>query len=449
MTDLSSFLALNRFGLGIGPADADAVGGDPKRWLERQIVRRPAVPPALSRFPSSAATLKTIHEARLDGAERLGEVARAEYRTSFVPEIVARARHHVVTDQPFVERMVLFWSNHFTVSRSKPIVGPTLPAYEREAIRPHVFGRFEDLLLAVVGHPSMLSYLDNDLSVGPRSLAGRWTERSLNENLAREVLELHTVGVDGGYTQADVTELARALTGWTHGGMVRSRGRRTSVSGAFVFRSMMHEPGSKQVLGRTYREAGVDEGRAILRDLARHPATARFVATKLARHFVADEPPAAAVDRLADVFDRTGGDLAAVSRELVHLDEVWADPTPKVKTPYELVVGTLRALAVTRVPLPVLQVPLAAMGQLPFAAPTPQGWPDRAADWLAPEALLRRIEWLRAVAGRFPVADPPAAFLERVIGPVASETTRSLVAGAPAPDAAIALVLASSEFQRR
>ncbi|MEM7403971.1 MAG: DUF1800 domain-containing protein [Pseudomonadota bacterium] len=448
MRSIETFIALNRFGLGVGPHDARRVGGDPRRWLLAQIDSRQRTPARLERFPDSASIVKDIFEARRSGSEALRKTTRKHYRRNFGAELVARARHAITTDTPFAERLVLFWSNHFTVSRTKAIIGPALPAYEREAVRPHVFGRFEDMLLAAVGHVAMLAYLDNDRSMGPNSRAGRRAKRSLNENLAREILELHTLGVDGGYRQNDVTEFAKALTGWTHGGMVGRRSRRT-ISGKFQFRAAMHEPGSKRVLGRTYPEAGEEEARRIMRDLVRHPSTARFIATKLVRHFVADDPPPGDVARIARVFSDSSGDLASVSRALVELPSVWEAPLAKVKTPYELVISTLRAVDHGKAGFRVLRVPLQTMGHEPFNAPSPQGWPDRAEHWIAPQALLRRVEWLRAVAAKARVEQSPSAFLESLAGPAASAPTRRMVALAPSADAGVALVLASAEFQRR
>ena len=448
MKNIAAFIALNRFGLGVGPGESADVETDPGGWIKAQIVRRQTLPAALRSFPGSASIMKEIHAARIESPEMLRGARRRHYRQTFRPELAARARHMIETDRPFAERMVLFWSNHFTVSRTKAIIGPACPAYEREAIRPHIFGRFEDMLAAAAGHVVMVSYLDNNRSVGPNSRVGRRTGRTLHENLARELLELHTLGVDGGYTQSDVVEFAKALTGWTHGGM-RSRRRRGPVTGDFVFRNAMHEPGPKTILGRTYREDGVNEARAVMHDLARHPSTARFLATKLVRHFVADDPPAAAVERIARVFLDTDGDLAEVLRALVDLDAVWSEPLPKVKTPHELVISTLRALRIHDVGPRTFRTPLRVMGQQPFRAPSPQGWPDQARHWIAPEGLLRRIEWLRAMAARAPASETPDMLLDRLIGPVAADDTRLWVDRAPSTDAAVALVLASAEFQRR
>ena len=448
MNNIATFIALNRFGLGIAPGESDAVEADPRGWIKAQIARRQTVPAALRSFPGSASIMKEMHEARIEGPEKLREATRRHNRQTFRPEVAARARHMITTDKPFAERLVLFWSNHFTVSRTKSIIGPACPAYEREAIRPHVFGRFEDMLMESAGHVVMLSYLDNNRSVGPNSRVGKRSGRTINENLAREILELHTLGVDGGYTQSDVVEFAKALTGWTHGG-TGGRRRRRPVTGGFVFRNATHEPGAKKILGKTYPEDGVDEAKAVMHDLARHPSTARFIATKLVRHFVADDPPAEAVERIAGVFRDTDGDLAEVSLALVDLEAAWSKPLPKVKTPHELVISTLRALGVHKVAGRTFHTPLRIMGQQPFRAPSPQGWPDRSGHWIAPEGLLRRIEWLRAIAARAPASETPDVLLDRLIGPVASDDTRLWVDRAPSTDAAVALVLASAEFQRR
>lgn len=447
MKDLAPFIAANRFGLG-GLADDPGLVRDPADWVARQIAPQPPTPASLGAFPGSAAILTAIQEARRAGDQALALETRRHYRETFVAEVLARARHMVATQAPFAERMVLFWSNHFTASRTRALIGPGLPAYEREAIRPRVFGRFEDLLQGVIRHVCMLAYLDNVVSVGPNSLRGRRRRVTLNENLAREILELHTLGVDGGYSQADVVEFARALTGWSWGGLRGPRDPRP-VHGGFEFVEAMHEPGPKTVLGVTYREDGMNEGLAILRDLARHPSTANFLATKLVRHFVDDDPPAVAVAHIARRFRDTGGDLAQVSRALVNLDAAWQTPLPKVKTHYEFVVSTLRATGLGDIDARALLTPLRELGQEPFNAPSPAGWPDRAKDWIAPESLMRRVEWVHAVSTRGSIRMDPRDLLERAIGAVASAATRSMVRAAPSANMGLALVLASPEFQRR
>jgi uncharacterized protein (DUF1800 family) len=452
MRDVATFIALNRFGLGAVSGAVGTIGGDPRGWVATQIDSRAA--PGAAGGRASDGVLAQMHRAAIEGPEQLRATARRLYSSVFGPEVVARARHAIATERPFAERMALFWSNHFTVSRTRAIVGPAIPAYEREAIRPYVFGRFADMLRAVCRHPCMLEYLDNIVSIGPQSEVGRrrlardGEARTLNENLAREILELHTIGVNAGYGQPDVIELAKAISGWSYEGF-RPRQDPRPVQGGFEFRAAFHEPGAKTVLGRTYAEAGPDEGLAILDDLARHPATAQHLATKLVRHFIADDPPADAVTRIARVFLASDGDLAAVCRALVDWDIVWREPLPKVKTHYEFVVAVHRALGNATATAADIVAPLKALGQPPFSAPSPQGWGDTARDWVAPAALLQRIEWVHSIAGSVPTTLHPGRFLDDVIGPVAGDAIREVVVRAPSGDAAIALVLGSAEFQRR
>ena len=307
------------------------------------------------------------------------------------------------------------------------------------------------MLVAAARHPVMLTYLDNARSTGPHSFAGQRRGVGLNENLAREILELHTLGVNGGYTQNDVTEFAKILTGWSHGGLRNKNSIQVlgPVHGKFEYHDRRHEPGDKTILGKAYREDGAQEGLDVLADLARHPSTARFIATKLVRHFANDTPPPAAVAQIEQTFLRSDGNLAAVSRELIRLDEIWKRPLTKVKTPYELVVSTLRAVGLPRVPERALAGSLRQLGHFPFAAASPAGWPDRAKDWLSPESLLRRIEWVRAATARFPRSLQPDDIADATIGPVITTHTREMIDAAPSGEEALAMIFASSEFQRR
>ncbi len=453
MTTTETFNAINRFGLGPGLDESSAISDDPRAWLIGQI-RQHKTPATLTRFANSATILEGIHAARMTGAGDLKKETAKRYRQAFGTEVVARAHVMVATDAPFMERMVLFWSNHFTVSRTKAIIGPAIPAYEREAIRPHVFGRFTDMLHAVCRHPVMLSYLDNNASIGDNSKIGKrrrrrtGTKTTLNENLAREILELHTLGVDGGYTQTDVIEFAKAISGWSHGGMQRKNDRQ-AAHGGFQFRPEFHEPGSKTVMGKTYAEEGPQQGLAILDDLARHPATATFVASKLARHFVADAPSQSVIEKIARVFLDSDGDLGEVSTALVELEAAWSQPLAKVKSHYEFVIAVNRAMGNNEAHRRDVLQPLVEMGQSPFAAPSPAGWGDEAKDWVAPEALMRRIEWVHRFAARLPGGLVPADEVDRLLGPLASKALRREIQRAPSGKAAMALVLASSEFQRR
>ena len=235
------------------------------------------------------------------------QIVRGEARARFVAARTAEIG--------FVERLVWFWSNHFCVSSF--VVPFTAGGYEREAIRPHVLGRFADMLVASASHPAMVQYLDNARSVGPKSVAGLIVKVGLNENYARELLELHTLGVRTGYTQDDIISLAKVLTGWT----ILPAATNPEHGVEFVFNPRIHEPGPQTVLGKTYAEVGMNQGRAVLADLARHQSTAVHVGRKLARHFVADDPPESLVARLAQRFHDSDGDLKEIARALVEAPE--------------------------------------------------------------------------------------------------------------------------------
>lgn len=438
----NAFIAANRFGLGARPGELEDLAADPAGRLLRQIGTPAALPDVLRSLPPAAERVAAFLKARREGRD-LVKVVRRQFREDYLQEAAARTLAAVESPLPFHERLVAFWSNHFTVSVKRPILFGIAGAFEREAIRPHVKGRFADLLLASSQHPAMLLYLDNAQSIGPNSRAGRFRGKGLNENLAREILELHSLGVDGGYTQDDVLSLARMITGWS-----LARPGRDANPGHFKFHRLAHEPGDKVLLGRRYREAGIAEGEAALRDLARHPATARHIAFKLARHFIADAPPAAAVERLAGVFEDSDGDLPSLYRSLIELPETWRDPLAKLKTPQELCVSTLRATGFAGARQRLVMA-LRLLGQAPWAAPSPAGWPDTAADWAGSDALLKRIEFATAIAERVGDRLDPRSLFETTIGPVAEAETKTAVARAPSRRDGLALLLASPEFQRR
>ena len=454
MKTLETYIALNRFGLGPAPGEAAKVEKDPREWVKDQIKRNQKTPDALKRFRSTDDIVTQLESARAKNKNAFRRLQSKAYRDDYGGEILSRAIHMIKTDTPLVERMVMFWSNHFTISTEKRNITPVTPAFEREAIRPHIFGKFEDMLKSAIRHPAMITYLDNQYSMGPYSIGGlrrrfkTGVETGLNENLAREILELHTLGVNGGYGQDDVIGLAKAISGWSHGA-VRIANDKTPIHGRFEFKSYFHEPNSKYVLGQRYKDKGAKTGLNVLEDLARHPSTARFIATKLVRHFVSDEPPSRAVDEIAKVFLESKGDLADVSKALIKLPEVWANPVPKVKTHYEFMVSTFRVTGKQSFgPMDFIE-PLREFGHVPFSAPSPAGWSDVASDWIAPESLMRRIEWARKYARTVPADIDPQKFLEDVVGPVASEQLRTWVSRAPTQDSAISLILTSPEFQRR
>jgi uncharacterized protein (DUF1800 family) len=300
------------------------------------------------------------------------------------------------------------------------------------------------MLFATAKHPAMLIYLDNAQSVGPDSRAGR-RGKGLNENYAREVMELHTLGARGGYTQTDVTNLAKILTGWT-----LDRPRRCG-DGEFTFVDFMHEPGPQTIMNRMYSQSGVEQGEAVLRDLAYHPSTAQFIATKLVRHFVADDPPPDDIERVALTFRSSGGDLAAVTAEVMRLNNVWSNPLPKIKTPYEMLLSAIRAtgLPPEEVPFDKLLAALVLLDNVPFTAPSPAGWSDKADDWISAEALMNRVELCHMIARKAAPHGNPVEIAQELIGPVASNDTLTAIRRAPSPADGFALTLASPEFQRR
>jgi uncharacterized protein (DUF1800 family) len=465
MALVQAFIASTRFGLGPKPGELQHIASDPRGWLRAQLAR-PQLSPEIAAMPAPSeqvlryfALRAEIKQQRVQLAAlstdmapgRPDETSKAALnaltqpvREIYLSEVRARMLAAIASDTPLYERLVAFWSNHFTVSIQRGEIAGLAGAYEREAIRPHVLGRFADMLLAVTRHPAMLVYLDNARSIGPGSFAGqRRSGVGLNENLGRELLELHTLGVDGGYGQADVIAMAKMLTGWTLTPPNQPGG------GLFRFAPRLHEPGDKIFLGARYEEGGESEAETALMRLARHPATARRVASQLACHFIADDPPAAAVERIAAVFLRTDGDLKAVTGAVLESPEAWREPLAKVKQPQDFVVSSLRATGVTPPDAKPLVGSLRLLGQAPYAAPSPAGWPDTAKDWLGPEALMHRIEWARAFADKLGGAVAPEQVAQTAIAAVADPKTLSIIAAADNPTEGLALVLASREFQRR
>ena len=357
----------------------------------------------------------------------------------------ARLTRAVHSERQLQDMMTAFWFDHFNVFWGKGATRSLVPDYERSAIRPNVFGKFEDMVLATAQHPAMLFYLDNFQSVAPdsslqargrrdaiaqrmRRMPARARERAmrrmeeaqqdqrragLNENYARELMELHTLGVDGGYTQTDVIDVARILTGWTFrqaGNRMDMRRARASYEDGrivlpeidyteayrFRFRSELHDAGEKTVMGRVFEAGGgQEEGVELIRMLARHPSTARHVATQLATRFVADQPPAALVAHLADVFLATDGDLREVTRALFTSDEFY-DPAVvanRVKSPFLLVASTLRMTDARMPNARVLIEPLRSLGEAPYLAEPPTGYAETSAQWASSGAMLGRMNF--------------------------------------------------------
>ncbi|MCJ0764489.1 DUF1800 domain-containing protein [Variovorax terrae] len=452
-------VALNRFGLGVR-AD-ESLPTDPKGWLLAQFDRYAPLPPAWAGQPDSASRVTEYvdYQRALRQADATNELAmrqklRNQTQARYRSAVNARVASALATPAPFAERLVHFWANHFAVSIDKAPIAALAGTFELEAIRPHIFGRFEDMLAAVEHHPAMLFYLDQARSIGPDSMVAQRAarlnperQRGLNENLAREILELHTLGVRSGYSQGDVTEFARALTGWSIGGLPGLPPG--GAPGTFAFQPMLHEPGPRTVLGQRYEQRGEAQARAILRDLAASPATAQHIADKLARHFVGDAPPPALVERLASTFLQSRGDLPSVYRALIGAPEAWSLAQTKFKTPWEWTLSSLRGLGWRDLGDQQLAPVLVQLGQPVWRPGSPAGYDDITESWAAPDMLMRRVE----LAQRF-AAQAASTVDARLLGPQLlpaglSPATASALARAESPATALALLLASPEFLRR
>jgi uncharacterized protein (DUF1800 family) len=501
-----SSIAINRFGL--GASRGEVIPTEPKKWLLEQFERFEPQPATISAAPRSGMVAQQIVDfenrhrelrrrygspgqvmrsssremisagtganrppagpkangsmlARPTSSDPLREVsrmARLEARKNYVSSVGARMNAALVTQSPFVERLVHFWANHFAISADKADLVGLAGTLEFEAIRPHVLGRFGDMLAAAERHPAMLIYLDQAVSVGPNSVVGRRVASKyqrkigINENLAREILELHTVGVGAGYTQSDVTEFARAMTGWSVSGIGRRPGARLDGSegppGAFFFAANVHEPGERTIMGKRYPEAGEAQAAAVLADLAANPTTAVHLAAKLARHFAGDTPPKAMVERLKEAYLRSGGDLPTVYRAIVSSPEAWTEKPAKFKTPWEWIVSSYRSLGMKDLPeQPVVDL-MDQLGQPVWKPGQPVGYDDIAASWAGPDAIMRRVEAAERMASRAPEMD--VRNLATQLFPSAlSVGTAEAVSRAESPSQALALLLVSPEMMRR
>jgi uncharacterized protein (DUF1800 family) len=465
-------IAVLRFGLGAKPGELALAADEPRAWLMSQI-RGPAplaidtpLAPSEQIFTGLLAArderqkMKQESAAQSADAKAAFNAIREAYQPHYRAQVLARAQSAALTSRPFAERLVHFWSNHFAVSADKGVVFGLAGTLENEAIRPHVGGRFVELLMAVEQHPAMIAFLDNQYSVGKDSMAAQFAGRfrgadakapkrqfGINENLAREILELHTLGVNGGYSQSDVTSFAQIITGWSIGG---GKGRLAGgVPGRFYFRDNLHEPGPKVFLGKTYAEQGQRQGEAVLADLARRPETANFIATKLVRHFIADDPPPPAVERVARAFLKGGGDLPSVYAALIESPEAWSAEARKFKTPQDFVFSTLRALNVSpNQPEEVIRT-FDLLGQRQYTPGSPAGWPDTSKSWDGSDALMHRVLWASRVGAKYENGVEPADLATASLGAYARPETLTALRRASSSGQAVALLLMSPEFQRR
>ena len=419
----------------------------------------PQAPPAMDMAAKPGMPAAEAPARKDDPVAQARQFARRQGRDDYATAVGARMDTALTSPAPFVERLVHFWANHFAVSADKLTVVGLSGTLEFEAIRPHVLGKFGDMLNAVERHPAMLLYLDQAQSVGPNSpigarVAARGARKiGLNENLAREIMELHTLGVRTGYSQADVTEFARAMTGWTVSGLGRGVGARFTgtdgPAGAFVFAEPLHEPGVRTIMGKRYSEPGVRQAQSVLDDLAVHPATATHIATKLARHFAGDAPPPALVERLQAAFLKSGGDLPSVYRVLIEAPEAWAPQPLKFKTPWEWSVSSMRALGVKTMQPLVITGLLNQLGQPIWRPGSPAGYDDIAASWAGPDAVMRRVEAASRFAARANGAIDARALAPKLFPAAVTPATTQALANADSPGQALALLLVAPEFMRR
>jgi uncharacterized protein (DUF1800 family) len=472
-------LALNRFGMGPRPGSIEKIASDPRGALLAELDNPPALPATAASLPSSTKAYRTVADANAKRQAKAIMATRAEAeakkqqmaanttmvegtvpttseaanksaaeaipdpgRQIYLDEAKLRTDAALSCDIGFTERLVWFWSNHFCISADK--IRSMCGAYEREAIRPHVLGPFVDLLLSTESHPAMLFYLDNLASMGANSVAGINRSRGLNENLARETLELHTLGVRSGYTQDDVIAFANVLTGWTF----VPPGDNPEHGGEFIFNPRLHEPGPQKVLGKSYEQEDVEQGRAVLRDLAAHPATATHIATKLAQAFVADTPPPALVERLAKSFLDSSGDLKEVAKTLVTAPEAWSEPPTKLKRPSEWVVSIVRAAGITEgVDAKRFTGGQVLLGEPLWRPPSPKGFPDDEASWI--DGMGRRLDVSSNFSERIAGKVDPEDIIENVLAGCVSGELRQAIGRAESRQQALAMLFMSTEFQRR
>jgi uncharacterized protein (DUF1800 family) len=474
----AALIAFNRFGLGAKPGDFTKPGLDPRGLLLSELAATDIAlisqedssnRELLGATPAIQASMAAAAERKLErdraAASNVTPVAmspetaqaaaqdkpkpaqRSVEQKLFRLEAQARFSKAINVKVGFVERLVAFWSNHFCVSVAKNnIVRVASGPFEREAIRPFVLGRFSDMLLAVERHPAMLFYLDNEQSIGPDSRAGKNRKRGLNENLAREILELHTLGVGSGYSQTDVTSFANILTGWTMAG----REGRLGEPGAFVFNASAHEPGDEIFMGKTYSGGGMGQAEAVLNEVARHPATVNHIASKLARHFIADDPPPAVVAKLAKVFTDKDGDLRALAATLVDTPEAWSQPLTKMRSPLDYTLAIRRAIGPGPDADPGQTLGwLNMLGEPLWQPPGPNGFPDTADAHASPAGMRMRLDIAWQAARQIKEIGAPSDILEAVLGSSASPETRQSIGRAESRQEAVALLLMSPEFQRR
>jgi uncharacterized protein (DUF1800 family) len=461
MSKFNPYSAYTRFGNGASPNLAKLSEVNGQTWLLSQLVQYEIESPKLNseqalkniflyraeriRLEKLNATGPTDIDsmARDKADQKLKDMRKAMFGSTLAltEQIILQS---IQTDQPLQARLLDFFSNHFSVSASNLNMRVIAPTLEVEAIAPHLHGYFSDMLVSVTQHPAMIYYLNNENSIGPNSKIGlRQKQRGLNENLGREILELHTLGVNAGYLQKDVEALSKGLTGWSIGGKNKNQ------TVGFMFKPNAHEPAEKTLLGIKYPEANSKSPQQaidMLRNLAQHEKTASHLSYKLAKHFIADQPPKKLVQAMTASWIRSKGHIPSVMKVLIEHPESWSTCAQKFKTPREYLVSVCRACQLNRTK-PGLIKTLEILGQTPYSSGSPSGFSDSANDWASASSILNRIEWAEHIAEQ--VKGSPTEVAKIALGHLLHADTEKKIAQAESKRQGLAMLFMSPEFLRR
>ncbi|WP_144208024.1 DUF1800 domain-containing protein [Shewanella donghaensis] len=477
IAQINAVIAVNRFGLGAKPNELTLAEKDPQAFLINQLVIPEFLPTQYSsdsimqlladyqsqkqrdrkavntstvgkNIPTETANSLSIDTSHANGGAPDNDMAeprkpknKPPFRTPFIELTTSSLQSAIDSPNSLSWRLLQFFSNHFSVTAQGPFMTGLAPTLEREAIAPNLLGSFEDMLLAVTAHPAMIKYLNNEKSFGANSRLGK-RGKGLNENLAREILELHSLGVNSGYSQTDVIELAKGISGWSIANPKRDK------QTGFLFRSNGHESGTRKLLNKQYPQSGIEQGQAMLVDIARHPQTAKHLCYKLAKHFIADEPSASLQNQLVKTWIRSNGNIKQVMITMISSTEAWQPLPKKFKTPTEFVISAYRAFDIS-VPKgrKFIQL-LTELGQQPFNANSPAGFSDDEQDWNGANALMTKINWSVRLAKR-QRKKMAADLIVNTFGQTMTESSYKTITRAESRDQALALLLLSPEFLRR
>jgi uncharacterized protein (DUF1800 family) len=440
-------IAVNRFGYGARGEELEKAVYSPKKWIKSQLLPisfKISVAHSNDIFMDHARyqKQKKLEKKNKSLKNNANNMNKDFARTALKEMSIDTLKEAIHSSHSVSWRLLDFFSNHFSVSTNGRLMTGLAATLEREAIAPNLLGNFEDMLLAVEQHPAMLIYLNNERSFGPNSRMAKKRNKGLNENLAREILELHTLGVEGGYKQNDVVELAKGITGWS----VKNPNKERDAG--FIFRPYGHEPGTRTLLGKKYLPKGIAQGQQMLRDLAMQPATAKYLCYKLAHHFVSDNPSPVLLAKMEDTWMKNQGNITKVMHALFDAEEAWIDGPQKYKTPREFVISAQRALALKKRNNRALLNSLINLGQEPYNAGSPAGFSEDEKDWLGASALMARIDWSMMVSGYLKRANTEK-LMKLALGESVSELTYQMVMRAESRQQALSLLLMSPEFQRR